>query len=206
MEDCNKRIDCGRLIIIARPTCEGKPTLIDGLYWGNHALLSKALEIKHPIKWKPIPAIDMEMYRASVIDRIILHYDIVYRLRSIRNYTEDSALAVIETSKKVKIITLWATPELLISRFKARRSFLIHEGLLSISLLKVYGAWKRWLNISRLLYKLHNDSDYLVSVYNNWFDLCTKIEADSQPFINCSEIKPDLHPLSNWYSLKASRR
>ena len=197
-------MQCERLIIVAGPTCAGKTSIIDGLQGGKFTSLPEALNIKSPTRWKNFAAADLERYRGPGIDRLILHYDIVYRLRSITNFEEDNALDMIETSNEIKIITLWATPEILIPRLKARQVRVIRESLISINLFKMYGALQRWRNISRLLYNLHYKPDYLITVYNKWFDYCGKYEVESHWLINCSENKPILLPLSHWHLLRTS--
>ncbi len=198
-------MQCDQLLIIAGPTCAGKSTLIERLREGNLPSISETLHIEHPSRWKTITAINMESYSAPDIDRLILHYDIVYRLRSIRHYGEDSALSVIASPNLIKIVTLWATAEILISRLKARRIQVIRESLISMRPFRIYGALHRWRIISSLLFKLNNNPDYLESVYNNWFDYCEEIKAESHLLINCSEKDPVLHPLSHRLQLSVNK-
>lgn len=190
-------MQCDHLLVIAGPTCAGKTTLIDRLLEGNLPSFSETLQIERPSKCKAVTAISMESYCETEIDSLILHYDIVYRLRSIRHYREDNALSVISAAKKIIFVTLWASPEILVSRLKARRTQVIRESLISMRALRIYGALHRWCNISSLLFKLNNTSEYLESVYNNWFDYCEEIETDSHWLINCLEKEPVLHPLSH---------
>jgi hypothetical protein len=198
-------MQCDHLLVIAGPTCAGKTTLIDRFRAGNLPSFSETLHIEHPSRWKAVTAIDMEIYSEPEVDHLILHYDIVYRLRSIRHYREDHALSVLVAAKKINLITLWATPEILISRLKSRRTQVIRESLISMRPFRIYGALHRWRNISSLLFKLNNTPEYIESVYDNWFDYCEEIETDSHWLINCLEKDPVLHPLSHRLQLSIKK-
>jgi len=84
-------MQCDQLLIIAGPTCAGKSTLIDRLREGNLPLISETLHIEHPSQdGRPLRLLILNAI-APDIDRLIIYYDIVFRLRSIHHYREDNA-------------------------------------------------------------------------------------------------------------------
>ena len=102
-----------RLVIIAGPTCAGKSTLIKKILKGDPSF-SEKLRLDNPSSWNYSDASQLHKVQEPSIDRMILHYDILYRLRKYKKYENDKVLDIFKKSKNIIIGTLWANNEILI--------------------------------------------------------------------------------------------
>jgi len=191
-----------RLVIIAGPTCAGKSTLIEKLLKGGYPSFSEKLRLGNSSSWKHFDASHLHNVQEPNIDQIILHYDILYRLRKYKKYENDKVIDIFKKSKNIIIGTLWANNEILIQRLLLRKKKLIQLILLDLKTANIFGALKKiyWV---RHLFRPSPDQIYmnpnrLSSLYSNWLKFCKRYAVEAHWIINTMEDIPAIDTLSGW--------
>lgn len=158
-------IQTDQLLVFAGLSCAGKTTLIEQIQKGNLEPLSEQLGIIEPDMWTIINAVDLSKMDQDFMTRLILHYDIYSQYSGNERFNYLTEL--IDKSKKVLFVTLYASPEALKQRIKAR---LINSFNYLLDKPQKYeaGYFKGLFKI----YQNYCDSRVLLKFYDLWFKYC----------------------------------
>ena len=153
-----------KLVIVAGPSAVGKSTLFDNLLQGNLIQLQEQLGIEKTSSFISLDAQFLPKVTESFIDRLILHYDILYRYSTTGDFSYISDL--ISNSKNVAVLTLCARYKTLSKRFnrrviRASALFLVKPGKQRAK--KMFTKWNRRLTYFTLSNLFHS--------YGKWSEL-----------------------------------
>ncbi len=175
-----------RKFIVFGPSCAGKTTLIDRIKKGEFRPLCEQLGIHNPLLWSYIEARDIPGVQQSFMERVVLHYDI-YKQYSERNgFSYLSEL--INKSNKISVVTLCASPAILLQRNRLRINNISY--LLSLESPK-HQALNRRLQWLLKKHRVYKQSLGVLGLFDNWFDFCNLHFATTTHWIVDSD-KPNM--------------
>jgi len=165
----------GRLILIAGPSVIGKSFFINLLKSGDLKKFSEQLGIMEPNLWNYLTAKEVREMQTLEVKRLIFHYDLTGPWkRSLQSgFIEDYSLEILNNSKEIIVVTLWAKPEIILKRYLTRQ--------------------RESKNIIRLLHrlvfpakeiKLYNNSSKLLILYREWYEFCGKFNLKAHWIVN----------------------
>jgi hypothetical protein len=164
-------IEIENLAIIAAPSCAGKSTLIDCIQQGRFPKINSTIGLTMPSEWEQLSVIKLILGPEVKMDRLLLHYDMnssfFIESNSYNNLSEISKI-----SKKITVITLKVTPEILLERSYSRLNDIQNRLLTE----PVSEHEKTELNakFERVKVKINRyNNGYSTLLYNQWF-LATK--------------------------------
>lgn len=156
-----------QLIIIGGPSCAGKTTLIKKIRKGTLPDLCEQIGITTPSLWRYASAKDLIESRESLIERVVVHYDIYARYSQKKEFNYLSEL--VNNSDSVIILTLYVPPEIFVKRISSRIHITL-KSLLSLGLYKGAGLLESWRRIMPQLKKRKEYKEgYSMFLYKKWF-------------------------------------
>jgi hypothetical protein len=169
-------ISCDHLIIVAGPSCVGKSALIENI---EGSRLARELSIESNDDLFCVDVIQLSKLKEGSFKNLIFHYEFMQYDFILEKHNYQSMLAnLIKQSRKVSVITLYASSKDLAGRLLARKKELMNyrdnnEANADID-----------ARIKLLNKKLGAFSDVpnLITIYNVWLGYVDRIRPESHFF------------------------
>ncbi len=180
-----------QLLMIAGPSGVGKTTLIERLQEGNLPSLCEKLELGDTALWKYVTIKELLTITDSMVDQMLLEYNLnrVWKSYAAYGYIDERHLQILDTSKEIILITLWASPETLRHRIITRtvKGLFWTFGLNSIHLkLHILRSFHK----TRKRYRLYKNPHYVYSLYSEWFTFCKRRKLKAHWIIDTTKRDP----------------
>ncbi|HET6618195.1 MAG TPA: hypothetical protein VFH69_10330 [Gemmatimonadota bacterium] len=181
-------LPCGRVIVIAGPSCCGKSTFARSLMQGDMPLVAEALGLYPGSSCEFIVAKDWRRIEESTSDTVLLHYDFTRPPFREGRTNRDGALRTLSRARSLCFLTLWAPPAEVDRRFrrKIRRDVGGHLNSFQLRL-----AWRAFIEMRRRLPFVAR-MDLMWGLYVKWFEFASAF-ASSPHWIIRSDA-PDPRP------------
>src|SRR4051812_35157386 len=119
-----------RLLVIAGPSGSGKSHLIQKLRAGELPRVAEALRLGETGSWRTLLVREVPHLDGERLGPAMFHYDLLrpWRPRQAPRFAEDEMLCAVlaaATPYEVTVITLWASPEVLLRRIVERRALFV---------------------------------------------------------------------------------
>ena len=163
-----------QLIIIGGPSRAGKSFLIEKIQQGKCPHLCEQLGIMDPSSWNYLHVNSLKKNQQPMLERLVVHYD------SYAQYSQKNGFhylsELVTNSNNVVVLTLHASPEILIQRSKSKllktlkSLFFLNTGE-GKCLFKVECRVRQWQKIKRFWKKQRAyQKGFSGLLYEKWFE------------------------------------
>lgn len=204
-----------RLIIVGAPSCCGKSMFIRRLLNGELDVIAAQLNMGDVESWayKDTFYVDKAYTRKllqSPVDKLVLHWTIPHpslklMLRNIAlmySYDKQERIELLNVARRIEILTLYASPDILRDRVDLRHRKIIKKQTLSDASLMnhINKYWSCW-GIKNI-YNVYSDTNKLIKMYDRWFEFCNHYNSAAKYLVNVLDYEPIIEPISEWESIK----
>jgi len=152
-----------RIVLIAGPSGIGKSYFIDRLSQGDLEEFAEDLNIEEPAAWQHVFAKELRENPAQVAERIFFHYDLTGPWKhNIQNgFWGDRSLQVLDSAGATTVVTLFASPEVILRRYFKRQK-------------ETKGLFRFLFRLARPAQeiKLYREPAKLLTLYHEWYEFC----------------------------------
>jgi len=230
-----------RLLVVAGPSGSGKSHLIQKLRAGELPRVAEALHLGETGSWRTLLVREVPQLDGERLGTAMFHYDLLrpWRPRRTPRFGEDETLGAVlaaATPCAVTVVTLWASPEVLLQRIVERRALFVSSLIAGRpwnsevlrpapsgkstagpapkpkrSLRKAFAIVQE-LRRLRAKARLFGRPEEVLALYDRWLEHCAAHEPAHEPggcehwLFDTASPEARLIPLSDWPAVSGRGR